>query len=44
MFAWDDGREHVVYCLRGDDVTFHAGERQVERGDIPEMDTVEVRF
>ena len=44
LFAVDDGRVHAVYCLRGGDVTFYAGERQVEGGSSPGIDKVEVRF
>ena len=44
LFAEDDGSMHIVYCLRGGDVAFYAGERQVEGGSIPGRDTMEVRF
>ena len=44
LFAEDDGRVHAVYCLRGGDVVFYAGERQVEGGKSPWIDKVEVRF
>lgn len=27
LLAEDDGRVHTVYCLRGGDVAFYAGER-----------------
>lgn len=42
--AGDEGRVHIVYCLKIRGVAFYAGERQVERGDRPELDTVKVRF
>ena len=32
LFAEDDGRVDAVYCLRGGNVAFYAGERQVEGG------------
>ena len=44
LFAEDDGRVHALYCLRGEDVAFYVGERQVEGGSSPEVGTVEVRF
>ena len=44
MFAEDDGRVHAVYYLRGGDVAFYAGDRQVEGGSSPGVDTEEVRF
>lgn len=34
----------TVYFFRGEGVVFYVGERQVERGNNPEVDTVEVRF
>ena len=43
LFVEDDGRVHAVYCLR-ENVAFYAGERQVEGGSSPEVDTVVVRF
>ena len=39
LFADDNCRGYAVYCLRGGDVVFYAGERG---GDNPEVDTVEV--
>ena len=30
LVAEDDCRVHIVYCLRGEGVAFHADERQVE--------------
>ena len=44
LFAEDDGRVHAVYGLRGGGVAFYAGERQVEGGGSPKVDTMEVRF
>ena len=44
LYAEDDGKVHAVYCLRGRDVAFFVGERQVKAGDSPGVDTVEVRF
>ena len=44
FFAEDDGSVHVVYCLGGGDVVFYPGERQVEGGRSPRVDTVEVRL
>ena len=44
VFAEDDGRVHAVYCLRGGDVAFYAGERQVEEGSSPGIDKMEVRL
>ena len=32
LFVEDDGRVHAVYGLRGGDVAFYAGERQMEGG------------
>ena len=40
LFAEDDGRVHAVYCLRGGDLAFYAGERQVEGESSPDVDTV----
>ena len=44
LFTEDDGRVHAVYGLSGGDVAFYEGERQVEEGSSPEVDTVEVWF
>lgn len=44
LFAQDDGKVHAVYCLRGKEVEFYAGERQMEGENKPEVETVEVRF
>ena len=44
LFAEDDGRVRTVYCLRGEDVAFYTGERQVEGRSSPEKDTLEVCF
>ena len=44
LFPEDDGSVHAVYDLRGGDVAFYEGERQVEEGSNPKVDTVEVRF
>ena len=44
MFAEDDESVHAVYCRRGGDGAFYAGERQVEEGSSPEVNTVEVWF
>ena len=44
VFTEDDESIHTVYSLRGGDVALYAGERQVERGSSPEVDSVEVRF
>ena len=44
LFAEDDGILHAVYCFRGRDVAFYAGEWQEEGRRSPEIDTVEVRF
>jgi len=44
LFAEGDGRVHAVYCLRGGDVAFYAGECQVKRGNSPKGDMVEVHF
>lgn len=44
LFAEDDGRVHALYCVRGGDVTFYAGERQKEGGSSLGIDTVDVRF
>ena len=44
LFAEDDGSVHAVYCLGGGDVVFYPGERQVEGGSSPGVNTVEVRF
>ena len=43
LFAEGDGSVHAMYCLRGGEAAFYAGERQVEGGSIPEVDMVEVR-
>lgn len=42
----DDSRAHAVYCLRGEDVAFYAGECQVEEegNNNPEVNAVEMRF
>ena len=32
LFAEDNGRAHAVYCFKGEDMTFYAGEQQVEEG------------
>ena len=44
LSAEDYGRVHVIYSLRERDVAFYAGERQVKRGDRPEVNTVEEHF
>ena len=44
LLAEDDGRVHTVNGLRGINVAFYEGERQVEEGSSPAVDTVEVRF
>ena len=44
LFAEDDGKVHATYSLRGEDVSFYAGKRQVGGGNSPGVDTVEVRF
>lgn len=43
LFAENDGQVHANYRLRRD-LAFYAGERQLEEGNSPEMDKVEVRF
>lgn len=44
LCADDHSRVHATYSFRGEDVPFYAGERQVEGGNSPGVDTVEVRF
>lgn len=44
MLVEDDSRVHAVNYLREKIVEFRAGERQVEGGESPGIDTVEVRF
>ena len=44
LYAEDDGKVYAVNCLKGRDVAFFAGERQIMAGDSPGVDTVEVRF
>ena len=44
VFAEDDGSVHAVYCLRGGNLAFYAGERLVVRGSSPVVNTAEVRF
>lgn len=44
LFADDDGRVYPVNYVIGEDVVFCAGDRQVKRGDSPEVDAVEVLF
>ena len=44
LFTEDGSRVRAVYCLRGGDVTFYAGERQVEIGSGPRIDIVVVHF
>lgn len=41
LFGEDVGRVHTVYCQRGGDVAFRAGERHVEGGSRSRVDTVE---
>ena len=41
LFPEDDSRVHAVYCIRGKDVAFYAGKRQMRRGNSTEVDTVE---
>ena len=43
MFAEDDESVHAVYCRRGGDGAFYAGERQVEGGSSPRRDTVKAK-
>lgn len=44
LFTEDYGRLNSVYCLRGEDEVFYAGQCQVEGGDSPTVDTVKVHF
>ena len=44
LYAEDSGRVHAQYCLRRKDIAFFAGNRQVEAGGDPGVDTVEIRF
>ena len=44
LYAGDDGREHAVYCSRGEDVIFFTAERQKERVNSIELDKVEGRL
>ena len=44
LFAEDESGAHAVCCIRREDVAFYAGERQVEGGKSPGVDTPEVRF
>lgn len=44
LFAEEDGRVHVVYFLIGKGVAFYTDEWQVERGNHPGVDPVEVTF
>ena len=41
LYEGDDGRIHAVYCSRGEDVILFTAERQKERGNSLEHDTVE---
>lgn len=43
LFTEDDGRVRAGYCLRGEDVAFLVGERQVEGGNSP-GNTIKVQF
>ena len=44
LFAEDEGGVHAVYCIKREDDAFYAGERQVEGGRSPGVDTAEVKF
>lgn len=41
LFAEDDGRVHVAYCLRGEGMVCYTSERQMEGGKSPEEYTVD---
>lgn len=43
-FIVEDGRVHAVYCLRGENTAFCAGEWKMGGRNSLEMDTVEVRL
>ena len=42
LFAQDEGGVHAVCCIKREDDAFYAGERQVEGGRSPGVNTAEV--
>lgn len=44
MFVENENKVHIQYCFSGGGQSFHAGERQMEETDSPEVNSVKLRL